>query len=33
VAVGTEAARILLEDCGGRTVLEDAAVPAVVPLS
>ena len=33
VAVGTEAARILLEDCGGRAVLEDMTVPPVVPLS
>ena len=33
VAVGTEAARILLEDRGGRAVLEDMTVPAVVPLS
>jgi hydroxymethylbilane synthase len=32
VAVGTEAARILLEDCGGRTVLEDTTVSAVLPL-
>jgi hydroxymethylbilane synthase len=32
VAVGTEAARILLEDCGGRAVLEDTAISAVVPL-
>jgi hydroxymethylbilane synthase len=33
VAVGTEAARILLEDCGGRAVLEDMTVPAVVKLN
>ncbi|MGH8990441.1 MAG: hydroxymethylbilane synthase [Acidimicrobiia bacterium] len=32
VAVGTEAARILLDDCGGRAVLEEMSVPAVVPL-
>ncbi len=33
VAVGTEAARILLDDCGGRAVLEDMAVPAIVKLN
>ncbi|MGH9040541.1 MAG: hydroxymethylbilane synthase [Acidimicrobiia bacterium] len=33
VAVGTEAARILLDDCGGRAVLEDMGLPAVVPLA
>ncbi len=32
VAVGTEAARILLDDCGGRAVLDDTVVPAVLPL-
>ena len=32
VAVGTEAAQILLEDCGGRAVLEDTVIPPVVPL-
>jgi hydroxymethylbilane synthase len=30
--VGTEAARILLEECGGRAVLEDMADPPVVEL-
>lgn len=33
VAVGTEAARILLDECGGRAVLEDMTVPTVVELN
>jgi hydroxymethylbilane synthase len=32
VEVGTEAARILLDECGGRAVLEDMADPPVVEL-